>query len=63
MYNYIIHIKTQSAGKGELTEGPVQFMNWVMSLSYEARSLALIRDSAFLQLSIVPRIVMVLSIL
>ena len=38
-------------------------MNWAMSLSYEALSLALIRDSAFLQLSMVPRIVMVLSML
>ena len=38
-------------------------MNCAMSLSYEALSFALISDSAFLQLSIVPRMVIVLSML
>ena len=38
-------------------------MNCAMSLSYDALSLALIRDSAFLQLSMLPRMVMVLSML
>ncbi len=52
-YMEVVHTNTQTRTG----------MNCAMSLSYDALSLALISDSAFLQLSIVPRMVMVLSML